>query len=94
MKQFTLRADIKAVSPERFEDMLRDLIGVNGFLRTDYGFRVSTTMVGGSAAELNRSFFAALRRISKRITLRAGWTCDGRTEKFLNYMPTGSRVEQ
>lgn len=93
-KRFALVATINTDDPARIERILAELVGVNAILRTEDGFRVKTTMEGASAREMNRSLLSALRRIVKKTTLRAEWTCDKTTERFFDYVPKGIRKNQ
>lgn len=92
-KRFVLVADITTEDPAKIEKVLAELVGVDGILRTEEGFKVKTTMEGVSAREMNRSFLSALRRIVKKTTLRAEWTCDRTTERFFDYVPKGVRKD-
>lgn len=92
-KRYALKADVTTMKPEAVRAVLRDLLGVNSFMGIENGFRISTSMIGSSARELNRSFLARLRRIDSRTTLRAEWTSEGLTENFFDYQPRGIRKE-
>ncbi len=84
MKKFILKADIETTDPKKIEALLLDLVGVDGVMRTDRGFKVTTTIEGENARELNRSLLLSLRRVSQGTTLRAEWSHDGRTERFFD----------
>lgn len=86
-KRYALKATVETADPEGIRRVLEELFGVDAFMLTDGGFRVSSFMVGASAIELNRSFLERLHRIEKRTTLRAEWTNEGSTEEFLDYEP-------
>lgn len=90
-RHFTLAADIITDDPMRTLAVLTNLFGPDSILRIDHGFRVRVTLEGDTARELNRALFSALRRVSKRTTLRAEWTSDGVTERFFDYVPEGLR---
>lgn len=90
-KRYALKATVKTVNQEGIRGLLDELFGVDAFMLTDGGFRVSSFMVGESARELNRSFLEKLRRVEKRTTLRAEWTNEGSTERFFDYVPKGMR---
>ena len=50
-------------------------------------FIVEAEMEGASAKEPNRTLLSALRKVSKRTTLRAEWTSDdGTTQRFFDYV--------
>ena len=89
---FSFVADIGTRDPERIEPILVDFIGVDGILRTDYGFRVRSTLEGPNARELNRKLLSLLRRVEQTATLEAEWTNNGTTERFVDYEPIGCRV--
>ncbi len=91
VKKFTLAADIITDAPKEIEPVLTELVGADAILRIDHGFRVRATMEGETARELNRGLLSALRRVSKRTTLRAEWTNNGLTERFFDYVPKGAR---
>ena len=92
-KRFVLVANITTEDPAKIEKVLAALVGVDAMLRTEDGFKIKTTMEGMSAREMNRSFLSALRRIVKKTTLRAEWTCDRTTERFFDYVPKGVRKD-
>ncbi len=88
--KFKFAANINTDDPRGIEPVLADLIGVDGILRTDYGFRVRSTMQGRDAIELNRKLLSSLRRVELGTTLQSEWTHDGTTERFIDYEPNGS----
>ena len=49
-------------------------------------FIVEAEMEGDSAKELNRMLLSALRKVEKRTTLRAEWTCGDTTERYFDYV--------
>jgi hypothetical protein len=49
-------------------------------------FLVEAEMEGTSAKELNRTLLSTLRKVEKRTTLRAEWTCGNTTEGFFDYV--------
>ncbi len=85
-------ADIGTKEPERLEPILVNFLGVDGILRTDYGFRVRSTVEGPNARELNRKLLSLLRRAEQNATLEAEWTYNGTTERFVDYEPSGCRL--
>ncbi len=91
MEQFKLVAEIKTSDPKKIEPILFDLIGVDGILRTEKGFKITKTFEGQSARELNRGLLSNLRRVVKSTTMRSEWTHDGTTERFFDYVPKGIR---
>lgn len=90
-KRYVLKADIRTANPEAVEAELRDLLGADAIMDTDGGFKVTATVAGENARELNRSFLSALRRVEKKTILRAEWTNEGITERFFDYVPRGIR---
>lgn len=90
-KKFTLGADIGTANQEAVGAILIKTVGVNSMLITDGGFRLKTTMEGETADELNRSLLSTLRRAEKMTTLQAEWTYDNRTERFVDFVPQGTR---
>ena len=89
MERFKLSADISTSDPKEIEPVLTKVIGVNGIIRTEKGFRVKTTMEGQSATELNLNLLTALRRVEKGTILRAEWTTGRVTERFIDYVLKG-----
>jgi len=49
-------------------------------------FEVEAQMEGASARDLNRTLLSALRKVEKRTTLRAEWTCGDTTQRFFDYV--------
>ena len=49
-------------------------------------FVVEAEMEGASARESNRTLLSALRKVEKRTTLRAEWTCGDTSEGFFDYV--------
>ncbi|HEY9167044.1 MAG TPA: hypothetical protein VIS48_12880 [Candidatus Kryptonia bacterium] len=90
-KLFKLVAEISTGSPKKIEVILTELIGIDGIVRNDNGFKVTRTMEGESARQLNRELLSALRRVEKKTTLRAEWTHGKSTERFFDYVPKGIR---
>lgn len=88
--KFALVASIVANNLAGIERVLADLIGVDGILRTEYGFRVRSTMEGMDAGELNRTLLASLRRVDPGTSLRSEWTRNGTTLRFVDYEPESS----
>lgn len=91
VKKFTLTAEITTDAPKKIEPVLTELAGAKSISKIDRGFRVRAVMEGETARDLNRSLLSALRRVSKRTTLRAEWTNNGVTERFFDYVPKGTR---
>lgn len=54
------------------------------------GFAVTAKMTGENARDLNRAFLSALRKIEKKLRLRAEWTTGNTTERFFDYVPKGT----
>jgi hypothetical protein len=49
-------------------------------------FIVEAETEGASAKDLNRTLLSALRKVEKRTTLRAEWTCGDTTERYFDYV--------
>jgi len=83
-KKYVLSARIGTSDPRTVEQTLTLLVGVDGMLTTDEGFRIRTTIEGFSAEELNRMLLIALRLADKEISVSSEWTCGETKEKFIN----------
>lgn len=90
-KLYSLKAEIATSDFEKIKAALIDSVGVDGVLETGWGFIVRTTLEGESAEDLNRNFLSALRRISKKTTLRSEWVHNGVTERFFDYISKGTK---
>ena len=90
--KFVFVADIATHYPDKIEPVLEGLIGVDGILRTEDGFKIRTTMEGTNARELNRKFFSLLRRGEISATMEAEWVHDGTIERFVDFEPIGLRL--
>jgi hypothetical protein len=84
MKTFKLTAEITTSDAPKIESVLYRLIGVDGMIRTEYGFMVTTTMIGQSASELNHELLSALKQVDEETILRAEWTNGKETEQFFD----------
>ena len=78
-------------NPQEVGTALRELVKNGSIKREKSGFYIEVEMEGNSARDMNRSLLSALRRIEKRTTIRAEWTCNGVTERFFDYVPKGRR---
>ena len=85
LQRFKLVAEINATDPVKSGAVLFRLIGVNGMMRTENGFKVTTTMLGRSAAELNRELLSALRQVDKETTVKSEWRHGSLSERFCEY---------
>jgi hypothetical protein len=64
-----------------------DRLAAKGLVRKEGDeFIVEAETEGASAKELNRTLLSALRKVEKRTTLRAEWTCGDTTERFFDYV--------
>ncbi|HEY9164688.1 MAG TPA: hypothetical protein VIS48_00855 [Candidatus Kryptonia bacterium] len=88
---FKLIADVSTIDPKKLESVLIDIIGADGIIRTEKGFKISKTFEGQSARELNRGLLSNLRRVVKSTTMRSEWTHGILTERFFDYVPKGIR---
>ncbi len=86
VERFKLIAEISTSDPLMIESVLSRLIGVNGMIRTDSGFKIRTTFLGTSAERLNRALLSNLRRVDKNTTMRSEWISSESTERFINYV--------
>lgn len=83
---FNLKARINRSAAGTIRQAL-DQLAAKGSVRKDGDeFVVEAEMEGASAKELNRTLLSALRKIEKRTTLRAEWTCGDTTERFFDYV--------
>jgi hypothetical protein len=62
--------------------------------RTLDGWQIDAVISGASAKELNRQLLTEMRRVEKKTVLRAEWTSDGVTEKFLDYVSKGTNAAE
>lgn len=90
---YKLVATILTPEPERVEAVLVEIIGSDGLLRTDSGFRVATTLTGGSATELNDKLLSSIKRAERNAVVQTAWTHDNITERFVGYLPVGIMEE-
>ncbi|HUI29343.1 MAG TPA: hypothetical protein VLX91_03925 [Candidatus Acidoferrales bacterium] len=88
-ERFRLSAEISTSDTKKIEPVLTKVIGVNGIIRTEKGFKVKTTIEGQSATELNLELLSALKRVEKETVLRAKWTTGRTTEWFIDYVLKG-----
>lgn len=88
---FTLAAHVSSDDPAAIRPVLVQLVGEAGITPTADGFQVRAEMTGASARDLNRTLLTSLRRVVKKTRLRAEWTAEGRTERFFDYVPKGTR---
>lgn len=87
---FALVADVSSADPAAIETVLRQRVG-GEITPTADGFHVVTTLSGERAQDLNRSWLSDRRRVERRTRLRAAWTVDGVTERFVDYVAKGKR---
>jgi hypothetical protein len=93
-RPFTLAARIRTTDPTTLQAALTTLIPHGVVTPTSEGFRVEAAPEGASARDLNRMLLSALRRIDRRATLHAAWTCEGTTEHFFDDRARGTRSAQ
>ena len=84
--KYKLSAKINSSNPGAVEHVLDNLIEGKGSVKEDETgvFTVNAVMEGSSSKELNRSLLSALRKVEKKTTLRAEWTCKGVTERYFD----------
>jgi hypothetical protein len=81
-----LKARINRSDGETIRQAL-DQVAAKGSVRKEGDeFLVEAETEGASAKELNRMLLSALRKVEKRTTLRAEWTCGDTTERFFDYV--------
>ena len=90
-KRFALAARVSTESPGAIRRTLRELLPGGSVKPAEDGFLVTAVMRGQSARDLNRALLSGLRRIEKRTRLRAEWKSSGKTERFFDYVPKGSK---
>ncbi|MDG6921739.1 MAG: hypothetical protein JRN67_00425 [Nitrososphaerota archaeon] len=85
---FKLSAKVNSSNPEAIKPILEKLFKGKGTVVKDEanGFTVSAVIEGSSSKDLNRSLLSALRKVEKKTTLRAEWTCKGVTERYFDYV--------
>ena len=84
---FKLKARINRSDAGTIRQAL-DLLAAKGSVRKEGDeFIVDAEMEGASAKELNRTLLSALRKVEKKTTLRAEWTCGDTTERYFDYVP-------
>ena len=94
-KDFMLSAKVSSDNLSAVKPALERFIGNKGTVKeTAQGFEVEAELHGESAVALNRTLLSEMRRTEKRTRLRAEWTSEGKTEKFFDYVPKGSRNPQ
>lgn len=84
--KLTLKARINRSDTETIQQALDQLAAKGSVRKEGDEFLVEAETEGASAKELNRTLLSALRRVEKRTTLRAEWTCGDTTEKFFDYV--------
>ncbi|MGZ4870168.1 MAG: hypothetical protein ACXV2F_07425 [Halobacteriota archaeon] len=90
--KFRLSAHVSSDNASAIKPVLERIIADKGTIRqTDEGFEVEAELEGESARDLNRTILSELRRAEKRTRIRAEWTSGDTAEKFLDYVPKGTR---
>jgi hypothetical protein len=84
--EFKLHARINRSDAETIRQALDQLAAKGSVRKEGDEFLVEAETEGASAKELNRTLLSALRRVEKRTTLRAEWSCGDTTEKFFDYV--------
>jgi hypothetical protein len=87
---FKLLARVNSDKLEAISPALARFIGTAGTLKKSEdekgGFIVEAKMQGSSAKELNRTLLSTLRKVEKKMTLRAEWSFEGITERYFDYV--------
>jgi hypothetical protein len=91
--RFTVRARVITENPPDIQRVLRRLFPTANLTLTGDPKEVVVRgeMEGTAARDLNRGLLTELRRVERRTRLRAEWTSEGVTEKFVDYTPKGKR---
>jgi len=92
MKTYILTAQISTNNPKAIKLALKQLVPKASIRSTDEGFLVKAAMRGETAKDLNRNLLSALRRVERKTVLRAEWRSGGKTERFFDYVPKGSKI--
>jgi len=85
-RRFRLKARVRSANLRAIEAVLKGFVTNGAVRRVGDEFTVEAEMEGLSAKDLNRTLLSALRKLEKRTTLRAEWTCDNITERFFDYV--------
>ncbi len=88
-KTYRLTAWVDAKTPDAIRGALEDVASRVSIFSTDLGFFVKATMRGVGARELNRTFFAIMRRVEPKATVRAEWRSGTTTEWFFDNVRKG-----
>jgi len=83
---FNLKARINRSAARTIRQALNQLAAKGSVGKDGDEFVVEAEMEGASAKELNRTLLSALRKVEKRMTLRAEWTSGDTTERFFDYV--------
>jgi hypothetical protein len=82
-----LKARVNRSDAETIRQALDQLAAKGSVRKEGDEFLIEAETEGGSAKELNRTLLSAPRKVEKRTTLRAEWTCgDGTSERFFDYV--------
>jgi hypothetical protein len=90
-RTFELEAEVRTANVQDALAELPRLLPGATIVKTAAGLKVGGELEGESARDLNRWLLSALRRVERRTTLRAQWTCGRTVERFFDYVPKGSR---
>jgi len=83
---FSLKARVNRSAARTIRQAVDQLAAKGSVRKAGDEFLVEAETEGGSAKELNRTLLFALRKVEKRTTLRAEWTCGGTTERYFDYV--------
>jgi hypothetical protein len=81
-----LHARVNRSDAETIRQALDQLAAKGSVRKEGDEFLVEAETEGASAKELNRTLLSALRKVEKRTTLRAEWTCGDTTERYFDYV--------
>jgi hypothetical protein len=83
---FKLKARINASGAQTIRHALGQLPAKGTLRREGDEFLVEAPMEGASAKELHRTLLSALRKVGRRTTTRAEWTCGDTTDRYFDYV--------
>jgi hypothetical protein len=84
--KFNLKARINRSDAGTIRQSLDQLAAKGSVRKEGDEFLVEAEIEGASAKELNRMLLSALRKVEKRATLRAEWTCGDTPERYFDYV--------
>ncbi|MGH9917300.1 MAG: hypothetical protein ACRD6W_00285 [Nitrososphaerales archaeon] len=89
MTRFELIADVSSEDLDGVRTVLEQMVRGTVNMASG-GLHVEGMMEGEDARDVNRRLLSAMRRVEKRIRLRATWTAGGTSYRFFDYVPKGT----